>query len=313
MPTTVDTAVAAFEARLPLAVAYSAGADSTALLVAAARRWPSQVSAVHVNHGLQAAAAQFEHHCETMCAALAVPLQVIRVDGRHSPGESPEDAARRARYEAIHQAALARGIATVCLAQHADDQVETVLLALSRGAGVAGLAGMRPSWQRDGVQYARPLLGVAAPDIRQWLRAQGIAWLDDPTNASERFTRNRIRARIMPALAESFPAFRDTFARSARHAAQAQDVLDEVAAADLRAVGSPLQISKIRELTRARQANMLRHWLKSVHEQQASAAQMDELLDQLAACATRGHRIRLRVGHGFVTREQDGLAFTPSV
>lgn len=308
-----ESAVAAFTPRLPLAVAYSGGADSTALLVACARRWPGQVFALHVNHGLQQAAAGFERHCESACAKWGVPLHVERIDARAASGESPEDAARRARYEALHRLALRHAAAMVALAQHGDDQVETMLLALSRGAGVAGLAGMRPAWEQGGIDYVRPFLALGAGPIRDWLRAQAIGWIDDPTNASEQFTRNRIRARLLPAIAGAFPSYRDTFARSARHAAQAQSLLDEIAAEDLRRTGAPPAIDALRAMSRERQANVLRHWLRSAHGQQASTAQLDELLDQLAACATRGHAIRIKVGTGFVRRDGAVLAFTPSV
>jgi tRNA(Ile)-lysidine synthase len=157
------------------------------------------------------------------------------------------------------------------------------------------------------------LLEVAADDIRAWLRAQDIAWIEDPTNADERFTRNRIRARLLPALAEAFPHYRDTFGRSARHSAQAQALLEEVAAGDIALAGTPPAIDVLRSLTRARQANALRHWLKTSHGATPSAAQLEELLDQLAACATRGHSIHLRVGEGFVRRDGVSLVFTPSV
>jgi tRNA(Ile)-lysidine synthase len=313
MTASFEAAVAAFAPRLPLAVAYSGGADSTALLVACAARWPGRVLAMHVNHGLQAAAAGFERHCISACVALDVPLHVERIDARHAPGESPEDAARRGRYDAIHRIAVREGAACVALAQHADDQVETVLLALTRGAGIAGLAGMRARWARDGVDYVRPLLEVAAADIRAWLQAKGVDWIDDPSNASEDYTRNRIRARVVPALREAFPATLDTFARSARHAAQAQALLEELAAEDLQCAGTPPDISALRALGRERQANLVRFWLRSEHGEQASTAQLDELLRQVAACATRGHDIRLRVGHGFVQREGARLVFNPSV
>jgi tRNA(Ile)-lysidine synthase len=309
-----DAAIAAFEPPLPLAVALSGGADSTALLVACARRWPGRVSAIHINHGLQAAAADFERHCADLCTQLGVPLHVSRVQARHASGQSPEDAARIARYEAIHTAALtATGLRCVALAHHADDQVESVLLALSRGAGLAGMAGMRTSWERDGVAYCRPLLQVVAADIRAWLSAQGISWIEDPSNADEQFTRNRIRARLLPALEGAFAQYRDTFARSARHAAQAQMLLEEVAAQDLAAIGVPPSIQALRAMSRARSANLLRHWLKSVHGQQASAAQLDELLNQIAACSTRGHDIQVKAGTGFVRRQGGHLAFTASV
>jgi tRNA(Ile)-lysidine synthase len=313
MTTSFPMAVASFNARLPLAVSYSGGADSTALLAACAARWPGDVFAIHVNHGLQAAADDFERHCEARCAQLGVPLHVERIDASHASGESPEDAARRGRYDAIHAVAARQRAATVALAQHADDQVETMLLALSRGAGVAGIAGMRAEWQIDGIDYRRPLLDVSAADIRAWLHAQAIDWIEDPTNEREEFTRNRIRARLMPALREAFPSSLYTFARSARHAAQAQELLDELAAEDLQRTGSPPQIAALRALGRARQANVLRHWLRSAHGEQANTAQLDELLRQVAACATRGHDIRLRAGHGFVQRDGARLVFTPSV
>lgn len=304
-----ETAVASFNPRLPLAVAFSGGADSTALLAACARRWPGSVSALHVNHGLQAAASDFERQCETTCTSLGVSLHVERVDARHGAGDSPEDAARVARYDAIHRMAVVAGAASVALAQHADDQVETLLLALSRGAGLAGLAGMRAAWEKDGIGYMRPMLEVAGESIRSWLRAQKIVWIEDPTNADERFTRNRIRARLLPALGEAFPSYRDTFARSARHAAQAQSLLEEIAAEDLARAGMPPAIDALRAMSRARRANALRWWLKSAHGQQPSAAQLDELLSQLEACATRGHSIHLRVASGFVLRDGERLVF----
>jgi len=313
MPIDLGAALAALTPRLPLAVALSGGADSSALLVAAARRWPGRVVAIHINHGLQSAATDFERQCEALCTSVGVPLQVERVDARHATGESPEDAARRARYDALHRIALRHNVATVALAQHGDDQVETVLLALSRGAGLAGLAGMRPRWSSDGVDYIRPLLGFGAAEIRDWLRAQGVAWIDDPTNANEQFTRNRIRGRLLPALAEAFPSYRDTFGRSARHSAQAQALLEEIAAEDLLRIGTPPAIDALQSLGRLRQANMLRHWLKSAHGQQPSAAQLEELLDQVDACRTRGHDIRIKAAAGFVQRDGARLVFTPSV
>ena len=291
---------------MPLAVAFSGGADSTALLLACAQKWPGQVSAIHVHHGLQAAADDFESHCRAFCTQLGVPLVVSRVDARHSPGQSPEDAARRARYKAFEALALMEpaliAIKNIAIAQHADDQIETLLLALSRGSGLPGLSGMPAQWQRNGIRYHRPLLRVGASEIRAWLQVQGTAFIEDPTNVDERFTRNRIRARLLPALETVFPQFRETFARSATHAAQAQALLVEVATQDLAVVGLPPLIQQVQSLSRARQANLLRHWLKTVHGAVPSSAQMAELLDQLAACKTRGHRIHIKVGDGFCER-----------
>jgi tRNA(Ile)-lysidine synthase len=316
MGLSIEDAIARFEPELPLAVALSGGADSTALLVACARRWPGQVMALHVHHGLQEAADEFERACTVLCASLGVPLRVCRVDARHAPGESPEDAARRARYKALADAAREEGsvrIRSVALAHHADDQVETLLLALSRGAGLAGLAGMRPAWDADGVRHYRPLLQVAAADIRAWLAGQGIRWVEDPMNADPTYTRSRIRHAVLPALDQAFATWRDTFARSARHAAQAQALLEEVAAQDLGMSGESLQIAVLRSWSRARQTNALRHWLRTRHGTQATGAQMDELLDQIEACSTRGHRIRIKVGTGFVERREGSIVFIASV
>ena len=309
---TFDGAIAAFSPTLPLAVAYSGGADSSALLVACARKWPGQVRAIHVHHGLQDAADAFERHCAAACQQLGVSLAVRRVDARHAPGQSPEDAARRIRYDTLRsvlQQEWGGAVNDVAIAQHADDQVETILLALSRGAGLPGLAAMPARWERGGVAWHRPLLAVAGPEIRAWLAQQQLSWVEDPSNADASFTRNRIRLRLLPALAEAFPQFRETFARSASHAAQGQQLLVEVALQDLAVAGSPPDIRALQRLSRPRQANALRQWLKRDHQSSASAAQLDELLAQVAACTTRGHAIRIKVGHGFVERNGGQLTY----
>ena len=308
----VSAAVADFAPLLPLAIAYSGGADSTALLLACAQKWPGQVSAIHVHHGIQAAADDFVAHCTAFCKHVNVPLQVVHVSAKHAIGESPEAAARTARYSAFQSLAgeyidkLA--IKSIAIGQHADDQVETLLLSLSRGAGLPGLSAMPAQWVRDGIHYHRPLLGVSAAAIRSWLAVQtqfgpqGAPFVEDPTNQDEQFTRNRIRARLLPALETAFPQFRDTFARSAAHAAQAQTLLEEVAAQDLTQVGHPPTLKALQQLSPARQVNVLRFWLKSTYKVSPSTVQMDELLSQIKACTTRGHQIHLKVGPGFVRR-----------
>ena len=318
MTVSFDVAIADFSPALPMAVGLSGGADSTALLLACARKWPGQVQAIHVHHGLQAAADGFEEHCAALCQSLNVPLWVKRLDARHTPGQSPEDAARQARYKAFEAVAIASkaqaAIKSIAIAQHADDQVETLLLARSRGAGIAGLAAMPARWERAGVVWHRPLLQVAGADIRSWLRLQGQPWVEDPTNTDQRYTRNRIRAQLLPALEAAFPAFRDTFARSASNAAQAAELLDELAQQDLLRVGAPPHITELQGLSRARQANVLRHWLRVAYATTPSAAQLGELLNQLAACTTRGHRIHIKVGRGFVVRSGPQLGwYNPEV
>ena len=140
------------------------------------------------------------------------------------------------------------GCKSVRLAQHADDQVETMLLALSRGAGLPGLAAMPQRFLRDGMHFERPLLGASGAAIRAWLAGEGVSFIDDPTNADTAFTRNRIRHELLPALEKAFPQFRETFARSARHAAQAQELLAALAADDLAVVGTPAGHPALRKL-----------------------------------------------------------------
>ena len=306
-PTLADfPSLDALSGALPFAVALSGGADSTALLIACALRWSGQVRAIHVHHGLQDAADAFAAHCVRLCAQWQVPLTEVRVDARHAPGESPEDVARRARYSALCEAARQQGVAHIALAQHGDDQVETVLLALSRGAGLAGLAAMPMHFSREGIAFHRPWLSESGQQLRDTLSRLEVAWQEDPTNADTRYTRNRIRAQVLPALAQAFPSYRQTFARSASHAAQAQRLLDELAVEDLRQVGDPPHIKRLHTLSDDRLVNVLRHWLRQ-QRQAANTAQLQALVLQVRACTTRGHGIDLKVGNGFVRRDGEML------
>jgi len=304
-----------FQPSLPITVAFSGGADSTALLWACVQKWPGQVRAIHIHHGLQAAADQFAMHCQQLCDQWQVPLVQCKVNARHAAGQSPEDAARRARYAALSEAVQThpdlQGVQDVALAQHADDQVETLLLALSRGAGLPGLASMPAHWTRDGLHWHRPFLNLPGAKLREYLVNAQVTWVEDPTNQDEQFTRNRIRAQLLPALDRAFPQFRDTFARSANHAAEAQEILDEVAAADLQRVleGGAPSIKALQSLSSARQSLVLRHWLKAVHQTTPSTVQLAELLSQIAACTTRGHQLHLKVGRGFVRRDEAVLVW----
>ena len=296
--------LAHFSPSLPFAVALSGGADSCALLLACAKQWPGQVRAIHVHHGLQTAADAFASHCQTLCELLGMPLVVTSVNAHHVSGESPEDAARQARYQAFAQVLKTNWggtIQDIALAQHADDQVETVLLALSRGAGLPGLSAMTAVAERGGLRIHRPWLDVPAQQLRDWLVQERVSWVEDPTNQDERYTRNRIRHQLLPILEEAFPSFRQTFGRSARHAAQAQLVLDDMALIDLQLIGVPPQLAALQQLSVARQANVLRAWLLQ-RKVACSTAQLDQLLHQIDACRTRGHQIDIKVGDGFVRR-----------
>ena len=310
------------QSHAPIAVAFSAGADSTALLLAAHALWSVRVVALHIHHGLQEAADTFEATARATCAPLGIKLMVRRVDAAAAPGQSPEDAARQVRYRALAAMALevagadgagGSGGACVLLGHHADDQAETLLLALSRGAGLPGLASMGEDFERHGVRFGRPLLAVPAADLRGWLQTQPQAFVDDPSNLDARYTRNRIRSQLVPAWARCFPGFLPMLARSARHAAQAQTLLDELADTDLALTGEPPTIAALQSLSGARQANALRRWLRRSAQVAPSDAQLTELLAQIADCRTRGHRIRIRLADGTVTRQGERLHYTPPI
>jgi tRNA(Ile)-lysidine synthase len=324
------------------AVAFSGGADSTALLFALAQLASEQcsaqqasnnpaaltqqdsnksaqfITAIHIHHGLQAAADTFAAHCEAFCVELSqqFPIHFLceRIAVELNSGDSLEERAREARYDALAAAAKRLNINTVLLAHHADDQAESVLLALSRGAGLAGLSGMAATFEREGVRFERPLLELPGAVLKASLAESKVNFIEDPTNADERFTRNRLRRTVMPAIEAAIPAFRSTFARSARHAAEAQRVLESVAIEDLRKVTLNSGISLERMLSAVeplRWPNLLRHWLKTAHQVTPSAAQLGELCAQIATSQRHGapRKLQLKVANGFALREGDLLSY----
>lgn len=218
----------------PLAVACSGGADSTALLLAAVQRFgPRRVRALHVHHGLQPAADDFAAHVRALCAAWDVPCVELAVRVDIAPGDSVEERARQARHTALDAAARQAGCDWLLLAHQADDQAESLLLALLRGAGPRGLAAMPEVARRDGLHVGRPLLGVAGDALRADLAAAGVPFAIDPMNTDPTWRRVRIRRELLPVIAALEPGWRQTLGRSARLCAQAAEAVAERAAADL--------------------------------------------------------------------------------
>ncbi len=246
-------------------VAFSGGLDSTVLLhLMAALRVDlnCDVCAVHVHHGLQLEADAWPAHCEAVCGDLNVYLQLLRVNARPAVGESPEAAARAARYSALTQAMTNSSI--LLTAHHQDDQAETLLLQLLRGAGPRGLAAM-PEWDDFGVGYqARPLLRYSRAQLLAYAQENGLKWIEDPSNAQVHYDRNFLRHYVMPLLQQRWPAAAVTLARSAAVCADASHVLDDVAAIDLLSVSvesSPaLSVSGLLTLSPSRRRNALMQW-----------------------------------------------------
>ena len=215
-----------------IVVALSGGRDSIALLDALAllrSELGIALSALHVHHGLSPNADAWTAFCEEQCAARDVPLAVHRVRVERVPGASLEATARAARY-----AALATADADiVALAHHADDQAETLLLQLLRGAGPHGLAAMPAERASStGPLLLRPLLTLPRTAIDAYAAARGLAWVDDESNANTAVKRNFIRHEIAPRLAAAFPGYSATLARAARHQAEAAQLLDDLARLD---------------------------------------------------------------------------------
>ncbi|MGC8519443.1 MAG: tRNA lysidine(34) synthetase TilS, partial [Steroidobacteraceae bacterium] len=208
-----------------LCVAFSGGVDSTALLAGLARLAapPAALRAVHIDHGLHPQSVRWSAQCRVLARRLGVPLKVVRVRVEPRPGGSLEEAARTARYGAL-AAGLKRG-EVLLTAHHQDDQLETVLLQLFRGCGLAGLAAMAPSAPFASSRLLRPLLGFGRAELAAWVDAQGLAVSEDVSNLDERFDRNYLRHRVLPAVRARWPGAAGAVARTARLAAEGQQLL----------------------------------------------------------------------------------------
>lgn len=252
-------------------VGFSGGLDSTVLLHVLAtlsRQQPlPPLNAIHIHHGLQAAADAWPAHCRVVCGALGVPLQVIHVEV--AKGASLERAAREARYAAFTDA-LGEG-ELLLTGQHRDDQAETVLFRLLRGAGVRGLAAMASQRALGRGTLVRPLLGVSRAELKRYAHLHDLSWIEDPSNGDEQHARNFLRNQVMPLLSERWPQAGQSMARTAAHLREAQELLEALAEEDLRAarprtpwamLGLPvLALAPLAALSPARQRNALRHWL----------------------------------------------------
>ena len=292
----VERAVAHWVAALPagsepVAIALSGGRDSMVLLDAAARALREhgrRVFAFHVHHGLQAAADDWPAFCASAAAERGVDYAERRVTIARAPRASLEAAARDARYAALRALARDAGACAIALAHHQDDQAETLLLQLGRGAGPAGLAAM-PAAQRDddGFTWWRPLLGLPRASLAAYAGARALRWVDDPSNADVGHRRNAVRTGVAPAIAAALPGYPATLARAASHQADAAELLNDLAAQDADAAGydaqnGTLPAAPLAALPASRARNLLRWFLRARALPPPSAARLDAMLRQLA-------------------------------
>ena len=288
-----------------LLVAYSGGLDSSVLLhqlVCLRQSEPDrQLRAIHIHHGLNPLAESWVIHCQQQCAEWQVPLTVVRVnvDGRE---KGIEAAAREARYQAFRRH-LQEGESLVT-AQHLDDQCETLLLALKRGSGPAGLAGM-PSAARSGTyQHLRPLLSLTRHQLESWAARHALRWIEDDSNQDTRYDRNFLRQTVIPQLSLRWPHFSQAVSRSAALCGEQEQLLDELLAESLAALlddRGALAIAPLETMSEARRGALLRRWIRH-HQGVMPARDALSRIWQEVACSREDAKPCLQLGHCEVRR-----------
>lgn len=289
-----------------LIVAFSGGADSLCLLHQLCLQAPQRpVVAAHIDHGLDAGSGQRAQQAKTLATALNVDFVCVRL--QLSLNANIEAEARQARYEALRQ--LMRDDDVLVTAHHADDVAETLLLRLLRGSGIEGLAGIQacqafaPGW------LIRPLLRTSRQDIETYLREQALPWQNDPTNLDLGLDRNHLRHCILPSLNERFAGASEALNRSAALNREAALALNELAAQDLAMVqdhAAKLSLTRLRSLSAFRQAQVIRHWVRSNGYPTPPGKPLQEFVRQLNEAAADRHP-QLRWQHLSLQVEQRAL------
>ena len=306
----------------PIALAYSGGLDSSALLHLAhayGQQHGIAVFAFHVHHGISPNADAWLAHCASTSAALGVRFEGARVV-LEKTRSGVEAAARKLRYAALGAMCRAHGVRLMLTAHHLDDQAETVLLQLLRGSGTAGLSGMDAAnaapelLDNPDLVMARPLLPVSRGELEAYVAAHAIAYVEDESNTHPRYARNALRHQVMPALAQAFPGYQERFARSAAHAQSAQRLLTELAEQDLSAslVDDCIDVARLRAMSLDRAYNMLRHWFGLRGLRMPSTAWLSEMVAQLVEARVDA---QLLVTHPdcHIRRHRDRLFITPKL
>lgn len=279
---------AAYSQKTPLVVAYSGGVDSSVLLQAVVDyrdQFDCPIHAVHVHHGLSINADHWAQHCELQCRLNDITFHLHHVDVAKGARQSLEAEARKARYKELLQ--VCRSVnGVLLLGQHAQDQLETVLLQLKRGAGPQGLSGMGEAQLREGVLVVRPMLALEKQDIIQYAEDESLKWIEDESNTQNSFDRNFLRNEIIPQLMSRWPKLTKTVGRSAMLCAQQTELVNETALAHLDTVkhnDKRLNGERLATLNVPWQSAVVRAWFTSHKVLVPSKAQLDEILAMLHA------------------------------
>jgi tRNA(Ile)-lysidine synthase len=306
----------------PLCIAFSGGMDSTVLLHAAANQTTYPVRAVYVDHGLSPEAGEWAAHCQEISAGLGVPFTAVKVKVDVAGGQGPEAAARTARYGILKT--LLGDSEVLLTAHHEQDQMETFFLQMLRGSGVPGLSAMPLHSESNGFIHVRPMLNIAAETLRAYAEQTELTWVEDPSNAQQDFNRNFLRHEVMPVIKERWPAAARSVTRSARLNAEAAELLNELATADLHGLveGRRLMMGTLADLSPARRKNalryLLRHWEMAIPSEAQLSQALDALFDARAdgqpEAAWPGVRIRrYRDSLWFFSEADDPLADCHSI
>jgi len=301
--------------RVALVAAFSGGGDSLALLAALAalrrRHRKLALRAIHVDHGLQDTSRAWARACRLRARELRVPLSVRRVAVSCPKGDSLEAAARAARHAAF--ARLLRADEALLTAHHLEDQAETVLLQLLRGAGIAGLAAMPARAPLGKGCLLRPLLDVPRASLREYARQRGFDWIEDPMNADRRFDRAYVRHELLTPLQARWPAAARSLARTARHAGDARQLLAGIAAKDLLAAmdGPDLSVPVLRRLPDDRRRNALRAWIVQQGSRAPETRRLAEIAGPMLAARADAHP-QVAWDEGGVRRHGNRLMWEPA-
>jgi len=286
-PALVESALTKGRTPPHIFIGYSGGVDSHVLLhlCASSVMLKGKITAVYVHHGLQTQAGQWAAHCEKIADSLGVGFNCLYVNAHPQTGESPEEAARNARYAALERLIAQDDVLLV--AQHREDQLETVLLQLFRGSGLRGLSGM-PERKAFGVGWLlRPLLDIPKQAIAEYAQTHSLCWVEDPSNQSCDYDRNFLRNDIVPLLKHRWPALDKTVARAAAHCAEAETVLGKLACqltdTVINADGNTLYISRLLGFSEVEQKLVIRHWLHNLGLKMPSQSVIRQLQTEVLA------------------------------